>query len=63
MFKTGCDLVDLVLEQLLRKNPYWVKIIRDTLKEDSIDNQTEIKESVTRNFVNRIGNINLMKNA
>lgn len=36
-------------------SPYWVKIVWDTLKEDSIDNQAEFGEFVTRNFVNRIG--------
>ena len=36
-------------------SPYWVKIVWDTLKADSIDNQAEFGEFVTRNFVNRIG--------
>ena len=35
-------------------SPYWVKIVWDTLKRDSIDNQAEFGEFVTRNFVNRI---------
>ena len=36
-------------------SPYWVKIVWDTLKADSVDNQAEFGEFVTRNFVNRIG--------
>ena len=40
--------------ELYRYSPYWVKIVWDTLKRDSIDNQTEFGEFVTRNFVNRI---------
>lgn len=45
---------DMFLE-LYRYSPNWSKIIWEVLKEDSIDNQYEFGEFVTRCFVNRIG--------
>lgn len=39
-------------------SPNWVKIIWDMLKDDSIDNQHEFGEFVTRNFVNRLNDYN-----
>lgn len=39
-------------------SPNWAKIIWDMLKEDSIDNQHEFGEFVTRNFVNRLKEYN-----
>ena len=39
-------------------SPYWVKIVWETLKNDSINNQEEFGDFVTRNFVNRIEQYN-----
>lgn len=48
--------------ELYRYSPNWSKIIWEVLKEDSIDNQHEFGEFVTRNFVNRIGEYNFDEN-
>ncbi len=48
--------------ELYGYSPNWSKIIWEVLKEDSIDNQHEFGDFVTRNFVNRIGEYNFDEN-
>lgn len=48
--------------ELYGYSPNWSKIIWEVLKEDSIDNQYEFGEFVTRSFVNRINEYNFDEN-
>lgn len=48
---------DLFLE-MYGYSPNWVKIIWEMLKDDSIDNQGEFGEFVTRNLINRLNGFN-----
>lgn len=48
--------------ELYGYSPNWSKIIWEVLKEDSIDNQYEFGEFVTRSFVNRIKEYNFDEN-
>lgn len=52
--KSFADSKNKLFLEMYGYSPNWVKIIWEMLKEDSIDNQHEFGEFVTRNLVNRL---------
>lgn len=53
--KLVCNAEKNLFMEMYNCSPNWVKIIWDTIKDDSIENQQEFGEFLTKNLVNRIG--------